>query len=63
MREINKQEADNIEDALLSNKEARELLRVSFPTLRTMIKNGQVKPRQVGNSTRFSKRELINLMR
>ncbi|MBU3661479.1 MAG: helix-turn-helix domain-containing protein [Flavobacteriales bacterium] len=57
----NKQQPTD-EKELLTRKEAKELFKVSYPTIHSWMNNGIIKPKKVGNKTFFLKSELMQVV-
>jgi excisionase family DNA binding protein len=52
----------NYEGEILNTAEAAEMLRVSTPTLRRMVKKGAIPFFLIGRQPRYRKSELLKLM-
>ena len=49
-----------LDDLLLSKSEASKLLRISLPTFSKMIKEGRIKPFQIGKRFKFKKSQILS---
>ena len=52
-----------IPDTLLTNRKVREMLGISFPTLKLMVKDNQLHTFKVGKVIKYSKNEVLQFFR